>query len=241
MKRIVNFTLIELLVVVSIIGILVSILLPSLSSARERAKLTVCLSNNRQMNIMAQTFANSNDFVLPSQTWYAQNIRGTYWMFQINDDWEWGSFADVTGTAFECTTFKTSKKVLLSPGVSEHAQKGVGGIGYNRYIGGDVDSRYGRDVHNVTFSITQVANPSETALFADTKNSAKGSGGPGWQIQALSWANGDVENYVQRHQVGKGINGWRMPVSWVDASAKILRSVDYHSKEREYTLINAVR
>ena len=60
-----KFTLIELLVVVSIIGILVSLLLPSLSKAREKAHQAVCLSNQKQIATATVSYMLRNRMYAP--------------------------------------------------------------------------------------------------------------------------------------------------------------------------------
>lgn len=70
-----GFTLIELLVVIAIIALLIGILLPSLASARDTARTTVCASNLRQMVIGAATYSNNNKGYFSSGSWDNRRFR----------------------------------------------------------------------------------------------------------------------------------------------------------------------
>lgn len=59
------FTLIELLVVIAIIAILAAILFPVFAQAREKARQTSCISNEKQMGLGIQMYAQDFDEMFP--------------------------------------------------------------------------------------------------------------------------------------------------------------------------------
>lgn len=105
-----GFTLVELLVVISIIALLLAMLLPGLSKAREAAKSIKCQSNLRQVGLMQNLYLQDNQlrffpayyYYAPGSavTWYQTNNYGYFntpaylnIRYQVGDYWK-GSMID---------------------------------------------------------------------------------------------------------------------------------------------------
>ena len=71
-----HFTLIELLIVIAVIAILAGLLLPALNAARSKARTSLCLNNQKQMNLFNQMYADQSEGWSPIFHNYTNPVTG---------------------------------------------------------------------------------------------------------------------------------------------------------------------
>ena len=92
-----GFTLIELLVVVAIIALLVAILLPSLSRAKEQARRAACASNLHQLVVALHLYSEDNNEKIPATSGYRRNVTNYFRPGEGPNKPESNRFSDFSG------------------------------------------------------------------------------------------------------------------------------------------------
>ena len=153
------FTLVELLVVIAIIAILAAILMPALSTARERAKESTCLSNLKQIaHQMAIYHDEYNGFPV------AEGIN----MNRVSNTgaagWKsWYQFFYEVYFKKNHNSMRCPNSYNGGPRFYSGADKGAWGrYGYNNRVG-QRGSQYGFDG-----SVTKMPRPSTICLITDS-------------------------------------------------------------------------
>ena len=184
-----KFTLIELLVVIAIIAILAAILAPALSSARERAKLSTCMNNLKQLAFGTLAYADDNNGCNPMSRmivngevveWHSSLIKthafGPVWKEAAKNTvvpYIGGAvYADrTTSQSYDLPKHSVCPNGRRVPGAPHHVVDDYtlpnGSYAYNTYLAynGDTDAEKNKRYS----SIRTVRNPSGRLLIGEVQ------------------------------------------------------------------------
>ena len=195
-----GFTLIELLVVISIIALLLSVLLPAMSKARESGRFVICKSGLKQYGLAGFMYLDDNDgsFPQPYQWLYNYHKLNSEGMLHHACHWHDARMnfdinPDYSGTLWPYLAIKNihfcpSLRVLANLYGPEHSQH-IDSIAMVPQYSYCMNGYLGNGYYSVLEKSGQVNAPAQTFYFAEENT---------WEIP--SWSNISLNN---NHLIGR--------------------------------------
>ena len=219
------FTLIELLVVIAIIAILAAMLLPALSAARESARSSSCISNQKQVALAFQSYTMDNRDMYPPYRLATKTYTNPPYNSSSNPSWvlvllvngylgdvqasngDLGYFDPGAKFAFKCPSM-TGASGNQSWDKTLFRSQEYPDYGYNYlHIGSGTHDTSASEAPVTTGGI---ANPPDTVLIADAYRADLSVRGCGYYTLLPYWTNS--KGYGVLH----GRHNGSVNVAWCD-------------------------
>lgn len=194
------FTLIELLVVVSITTLMIAVLLPALSTARDSARRIQCASNLRQTGITTHLYLSDySGRFMPDITRYNPADSGRIWKAQdlfVNDGYA-PNDANTDGVV-------GSRMFVCPNGPNQHhahRRQAIGGLyathqGYNGPgLGGMATNTAGTKLHPAAY-LDEITHSSSMFMFMDSSSVSRERGSSTMFHRSLGISGGGMPNAV---------------------------------------------
>lgn len=177
-----GFTLIELLVVIAIIAILAAILFPVFASAREKARQTACLSNEKQLGLAIVQYTQDYDEVVPCG----------------GDDYH----CNGGGWAQQIYPYVKSTKVYLCPDDTGPVIAVVS-YGYNSNVVSSASGGDGGPI--IVLPLAKYNSPARTVLFFELANN--GNSDPIHNYHFDGVTPNDIQPVAHNYHIGNSPTG----------------------------------